>query len=220
MKPVSAIASAWRYTPGHTRHVGALAACAALLLFGALAGHAGLARAADSSAAGAAALKVLLDSEDRAKSTPAAADAEPANGTAGASAAGTSSAATASRPAPRSAPVRPASAMALSTGARSTVQVSRTETLESVIRRSMPELPLKDTVVRQAFMQLNPQAFPVRNVTVIRAGTVLQVPNADDLRAVAMRESPSAVSLFLGNSFTQAPREVTPEEKRQWVRYP
>lgn len=167
--------------------------------------------AADTSAAGAAALKVLLDSEDRSRQDGSASEAPPQAAASGA-------------PPARAAAVRASPARGngtlLSTGARSTVQVPKTETLESVIRRTLPDLPLKDTVVRSAFIQLNPQAFPVRSVTVIRAGSVLQVPNADDLRATAMRGSPSAQALFLGGGMADAPREVTAEEKRQWVRFP
>jgi len=101
------------------------------------------------------------------------------------------------------------------------VQIQNTETLDSVIRRTLPELPLKDAVIRSAYIQLNPRAFPVRTVTVIGAGTVLQVPNADDLRAAAMRDSPSAQALFVGGGgMPEVPREVTAEEKRQWVRFP
>ena len=169
--------------------------------------------AADSSAAGAAALKVLLDSEDRARHSSASdADRPPA---------APAAAPQAARPATaRPAPARSNSNL-LSTGARSTVQVPKTETLESVIQRTLPDLPLKETVIRSAFMQLNPHAFPVRSVTVIRAGSVLQVPNADDLRAAAMRDSPSAQALFLGGGgMADAPREVTAEDKRQWVRFP
>ena len=111
------------------------------------------AAAADSSAAGAAALKVLLDSEDRTRQNGAAdADRPPAP---------QAVAPQAARPAPtRPSPAR-GNGNLLSTGARSTVQVPKTETLESVIRRTLPDLPLKDTVIRSAFMQLNPQAFQI-----------------------------------------------------------
>lgn len=194
-----------------TRSADTPRALVALLLLSAISAHLGVARAADSSAAGAAALKILLELEDHDKQSQASA-AGPRTSPADPGA---------SRPTRRNAPMPPASAIMLSTGVHTTVQVSRTETLESVIRRSVPQLPLKDSVVRQAFIQLNPQAFPVRNVTVIRAGTVLRVPNTDDLRTVAIRESPSAASLFLGNSLPQeAPLEETREEKRQWVRFP
>jgi pilus assembly protein FimV len=92
--------------------------------------------------------------------------------------------------------------------------VLRGESLDKVIQKTMADSPLRIELLRKAFIQLNPQAFPGGQATRLRADQVLQVPDAQQLlRAVAM-------PLL---EVTEAPRVAPPvsaQEQRRWVRFP
>ena len=108
-----------------------------------------------------------------------------------------------------------ASASAVASG--STYTVARGDTLDRVIQKTLPGSPLKIELLRQAFVQLNPQAFPDGRPARMQAEAVLQVPDALQLlRTVAMPllESPD---LTAGHS---AASTASPDERRRWVRFP
>ena len=95
-----------------------------------------------------------------------------------------------------------------------TYTVLRGESLDKIIQKTMADSPLRVELLRKAFIQLNPQAFPGGQVSRLRADQQLQVPDALQLlRAVAMPllEVP------------EAPRVAAPvsaQEQRRWVRFP
>ena len=78
----------------------------------------------------------------------------------------------------------------------------------------MADSPLRVELLRKAFIQLNPQAFPGGQASRLRADQLLQVPDAQQLlRAVAMPLLEA----------TEAPRVAAPvsaQEQRRWVRFP
>jgi pilus assembly protein FimV len=127
---------------------------------------------------------------------PVPAAAEPAPAVAPKAAAG--SAAAADQPVPASA---------------QTHTVLRGETLDKIIQKTMADSPLRIELLRKAFIQLNPQAFPGGQASRMRADQLLQVPDALQLlRAVAMplMEVPEASRA--------AP--VSAQDQRRWVRFP
>ena len=92
--------------------------------------------------------------------------------------------------------------------------VKRGETLDKIIQKTMADSPLRVELLRKAFIQLNPQAFPGGQASRMRADQLLQVPDAQQLlRAVAMPML----------EVTEASRLTTPvsaQEQRRWVRFP
>jgi pilus assembly protein FimV len=92
--------------------------------------------------------------------------------------------------------------------------VLRGESLDKIIQKTMADSPLRVELLRKAFIQLNPQAFPGGQASRLRAGQLLQVPDALQLLRVV------ATPLL---EVTEAPRIATPvsaQEQRRWVRFP
>ena len=65
--------------------------------------------------------------------------------------------------------------------AQSTYEVKSGETLDQVIRKTMGDSPLKMELLRQAFIDQNPQAFNKSSPRALMAGAILRLPNHDDL---------------------------------------
>jgi len=103
-----------------------------------------------------------------------------------------------------------------------TITVMRGESLDRVIRRAMPGMPLHPDFLRQAFVRVNPQVFPQGKPHALRTGTALQIPTAEELRFLLMSQHPETASLFQRAETTPAPeQEPSPAQtRRQWVRYP
>ncbi len=91
------------------------------------------------------------------------------------------------------------------------------ETLDQVILHTLPESPLKIELLRQAFIDLNPDAIKPGKVPVLRKNTALVVPNHD----VLLRQ-------YLGSAAPPADtappvarfKPSTIEERRRWVQFP
>lgn len=149
-------------------------------------------KAADSSSAAAAALKVLT-----AGAQPAADQEVPT----------TASPATARTPPPQSA-------------SSHSITVQSGESIDAVLRRALPGLPLKEDFLRQALAQANPRIFPKGRTYPVRPGTVLTVPTHAQLRQMILLQSPAAAALFeTPAAATQADVPKGPD-KRHWVRFP
>ncbi len=123
----------------------------------------------------------------------------------------------AAEPAPAAAPKAAAGSATAEQPVAASAQthtVLRGETLDKIIQKTMADSPLRVELLRKAFIQLNPQAFPGGQASRLRADQLLQVPDALQLlRAVAMplMEVP------------EAPRVAAPvsaQEQRRWVRFP
>ena len=89
--------------------------------------------------------------------------------------------------------------------------------LDRIIQQTMADSPLKIELLRQAFVALNPQAFPSGTTGQMRKGVVLQIPDAPKLLSSKLvsasqdHAGPKKVSGYLSDSF---------EERKHWVRYP
>jgi len=105
--------------------------------------------------------------------------------------------------------------------ASGTVTVQRGETLDRVIRRALPDVPLHPDFLRKAFVSLNPQAFPSGSPHQMRSGVQLKVPSLPALRQMVLSQHPGAAALFTGAE-EQAPQKAAPDpnDQRRWVRYP
>ncbi len=103
---------------------------------------------------------------------------------------------------------------------RRTITVMRGETLDRAVRRAVPGLPLHPDFLRQAFVSVNPQVFPKGAAHAMRAGTTLQVPTADELRFMLMRQYPETVALFQMLEATPTAEPAPQQTQRHWVRFP
>jgi Tfp pilus assembly protein FimV len=81
----------------------------------------------------------------------------------------------------------------------------------------MPDSPLKIEVLRKAFIDLNPLAFPAGNASRMLKGVVLQIPDAPKL--LASIAAPASQELVM-NKKISGPMSGDYEERRRWVRYP
>ncbi|WP_396435243.1 hypothetical protein [Limnohabitans sp.] len=99
-----------------------------------------------------------------------------------------------------------------------TITVQRGDTLDRVIARTLPNVPLRADFLRKAFVALNPQAFPSGSAHLMRAGTTLQVPSMAVLRHMLLQQHPATGVWFE----PQADDTVLhkPGDKRRWVRFP
>ena len=94
--------------------------------------------------------------------------------------------------------------------------------LDRVIQKTMADSPLKIELIRQAFVELNPQAFPSGRAGQMRKGMVLQIPDANKLlssklissKLVSAPQDPAEVKKVSGHLSNSS------EERRHWVRYP
>ena len=92
------------------------------------------------------------------------------------------------------------------------------ETLDQVIAKTMADSPLSTALLRQAFIDENPQAIIAGKVPKLRKGVALRIPNQDLLlrRVLASVMPPPAPT-------TEAPVRTapsSPEERKRWVQFP
>jgi Tfp pilus assembly protein FimV len=91
------------------------------------------------------------------------------------------------------------------------------ETLDQVIAKTMPSSPLSMSILRQAFIDQNPQAIVAGKVPKLRKGATLNVPDHDLLlRGVLSSVTPVAAPA----QATLRPASSTPEERKRWVQFP
>lgn len=124
-------------------------------------------------------------------------------------------------------PSAPAALSSASAMVGSTVTVQRGETLDRVIRRALPDVPLHPDFLRKAFVSLNPQVFPTGSPNQMRAGASLQVPSMAALRQMMLSQHPGSASLFQGvDAHNEAPHSTGPNSPShpsgspRWVRFP
>jgi hypothetical protein len=103
---------------------------------------------------------------------------------------------------------------------RTTYQVESGDTLDKVIRKTMPESPLRVEILRNAFVQQNPQAFTKSPPRALMAGVVLNVPNHDDLLRSYMVPggAPGNSGMHRGGGYSTA--DINMNERKNWVRFP
>ena len=110
------------------------------------------------------------------------------------------------------APVAPVQPAVVASGR--TYKVLRGESLDKVIQKTMADSPLRIELLRNAFIELNPQAFPGGQASRMRATEPLNVPDPVQLlRAVAM-------PLMETEDASRAAAPASAEQQRRWVRFP
>jgi len=101
--------------------------------------------------------------------------------------------------------------------AAKTYQPKAGETLDHVIAKTMGSSPLSMGILRQAFIDQNPQAIIAGKVPKLRKGATLTVPDHD----VLLRGVLASVTPVAAPSDTM-PRALgsTPEDRKRWVQFP
>jgi hypothetical protein len=104
--------------------------------------------------------------------------------------------------------------------AHATYVVESGDTLDKVIRKTMPDSPLRVDILRNAFVQQNPQAFTKAPPRSLMAGAVLNVPNHDDLLRSYMvpGHAPGNSGMHRGGGYSTA--DMNMNERKNWVRFP
>ena len=119
-------------------------------------------------------------------------------------------------------------------GALKTYDVVSGDTLDKVIRATMPDSPLKIELLRTAFIQQNPQAFTKTPPRSLMAGSILTIPDHDSLVAMYLKSGKSAppknaqVSAPGPNTSSgsilgaggYATTDLNMNERKNWVRFP
>lgn len=98
-----------------------------------------------------------------------------------------------------------------------TYNVVRGDTLDRIIQTTLRNSPLKIELLRKAFIDLNPQAFVSGNVSRLRAGVVLQVPDHVQLlrSTVLPLLADTDAALVTGEA-----RSSNASDRRRWIRFP
>ena len=109
------------------------------------------------------------------------------------------------------------SAASIAAPAGSSYKPKAGETLDQVIAKTMPSSPLSMGILRQAFIDQNPQAIVAGKVPKLRKGATLHVPDHDLLlRGLLASVTPVATP----SEVAPRPTQSTPEERKRWVKYP
>jgi Tfp pilus assembly protein FimV len=113
-------------------------------------------------------------------------------------------------------------------GAAKTYDVVSGDTLDKVIRATMVDSPLKIEILRAAFIQQNPQAFTKTPPRVLMAGSILTIPDHDNLVAMYLKSGKSAPARNAqGANNSSGPgaggyatTDLNMNERKNWVRFP
>lgn len=74
-------------------------------------------------------------------------------------------------------------------GDRAPYIVQPRDTLDRVIKKTLPTSPFSPQILREAFMKANPQVFPGGRVQRLRAGQRLRIPDAAVFRLIVLGET-------------------------------
>lgn len=117
----------------------------------------------------------------------------------------------------------PAASESPAAGGRQTLQVQKSETLDMLVRRLNPGSPFKDEVFRRALADLNPTTLPNAANNLLKRGSTLVLPNAQDLHRTLLRHYPSTASWLLAPPEKQVEHSSAASHgpsKNRWVRFP
>jgi Tfp pilus assembly protein FimV len=81
------------------------------------------------------------------------------------------------------------------------------DTVDMILLRMLPNMPVKKAILRQALVKANPHAFKRSNPNWMYAGKRLRLPTADDIHNV----------VFIKQSNKTKSK---PNERLSWVKYP
>lgn len=103
------------------------------------------------------------------------------------------------------------------TAGRQQVQVRPGETLDRILARTLGATPFAPALVRKTVVDMNPTAFAGGSPHRLNANATLVLPSLQDLQAVAGGGSPGSA---LPHSPAGGSHAHSPDDRRNWIRYP
>jgi len=100
-------------------------------------------------------------------------------------------------------------------------EVKSGDTLDRVIRNTMGDSPLKMEILRQAFIEQNPQAFTKSSPRALMAGAILKIPDHENLMQIYLGSGRALVNPAKKSEFSGfATSDLDMSERKNWVRFP
>ncbi|MDC1143990.1 hypothetical protein OAT22_02920 [Porticoccaceae bacterium] len=106
--------------------------------------------------------------------------------------------------------LRPALAAKSESTADGYYLIRRGETLDGIIARTLPDLPLRKNILQQAIVLANPHAFKRKNPNWMYAGKRIKLPGAEEIHHVIFTQSRDKLDSA----------KISREERKSWVHYP
>ncbi|MEZ7860140.1 MAG: hypothetical protein ACI9BG_000249 [Parasphingorhabdus sp.] len=88
--------------------------------------------------------------------------------------------------------------------------IRRGETLDGIIAKVLPSMPLRKSIIRQAIVLANPHAFKRRNPNWMYADKKIKLPDTKDIHRV----------IFTQPSNGMAKAKNSRQQRRDWVHFP
>lgn len=84
------------------------------------------------------------------------------------------------------------------------------ETLDGIIARVLPNLPLRRKILREAVVHANPHAFKRKNPNWMYANKKIKLPDSGDIHNIIFTRSSKKINR----------KKTAREERKSWVHYP
>ncbi|MCT2529347.1 hypothetical protein N2382_00635 [SAR92 clade bacterium H921] len=84
------------------------------------------------------------------------------------------------------------------------------DTLDGIIARVLPDLPLRKKILRDAVVQANPHAFKRKNPNWMYANKKIKLPDTNDIHNV----------IFTGKNNLKSALKSDEQARKSWVHYP
>ena len=88
--------------------------------------------------------------------------------------------------------------------------IRRGETLDGIIAKILPSMPLRKNIIRQAIVLANPHAFKRRNPNWMYANKKIKLPDTKDIHRV----------IFIEPSNSAAKVKSSRQKRQDWVHFP
>jgi hypothetical protein len=88
--------------------------------------------------------------------------------------------------------------------------IRRGETLDGIIAKVLPSMPLRKSIIRQAIVLANPHAFKRRNPNWMYADKKIKLPDTKDIHRV----------IFIEPSNGMAKAKNSRQQRQDWVHFP
>ena len=88
--------------------------------------------------------------------------------------------------------------------------IRRGETLDGIIAKILPSMPLRKNIIRQAIVLANPHAFKRRNPNWMYANKKIKLPDAKDIHRV----------IFIQPDKSMAKAKNSRQQPQDWVHFP
>ena len=84
------------------------------------------------------------------------------------------------------------------------------ETLDGIIAKVLPKMPLRKKILRAAIVQANPHAFKRKNPNWMYANKKIKLPDSTDIHNVIFTKSSNKLNA----------KQLARDERKSWVSFP